>query len=143
MLIAQILNEKGAIVHAVSDSATLTEAARELDARGVGCVVVLDAAGGVAGILSERDIVRQVARHGAGALASCVTSAMTKRVITAATSDSVDDGLARMTDRRIRHLPVTHDGRLVGLVSIGDLVKRKIEEVQVEAEAMRAYIATG
>jgi CBS domain-containing protein len=143
VLIAQILIEKGSVVHSVGERVSLAEAARELHARAIGCVVVLDQSGKLVGILSERDIVREVARHGAGALTAPVTSAMTRHIYTATTSDTVQDGLERMTDRRIRHLPVLHEGRLVGLVSIGDLVKRKIREVEGEAEAMRAYIAAG
>ena len=143
MLVAQILHGKGGEVHAVAQTATLQEAARELTARRVGCVVVLDADGDIIGILSERDIVREVARHGPQCLEDTVASAMSRAVVTAHIEETVDDCLSRMTDRRIRHLPVVHDSRMIGLVSIGDLVKAKIEAVEVEAAAMRAYIATG
>ncbi len=143
MLVAQILQGKGGEVHAVAQGATLQEAARELTARRVGCVVVLDAEGDIIGILSERDIVREVARHGPKCLDDSVASAMSRSVVTAHMEETVDDCLARMTDRRIRHLPVLRDARMIGLVSIGDLVKAKIEAVEVEAAAMRAYIATG
>jgi CBS domain-containing protein len=143
MLIAQILVAKGAVVHAIAGEATLEEAARELTAKKVGCVIVVDADGDILGVLSERDIVREVARRGAECLQSRVAAAMSSSVITAAPEETVDDGLARMTDSRVRHLPVTRDGKLVGLVSIGDLVKRKIEEVEVEAASLRAYIASG
>lgn len=143
MLIAHILKGKGGGIHAVAETASLHEAARELDERRIGCVVVVDGEGGLAGVLSERDIIRVVARRGAAALDDRVAAAMTRAVITADPNETVDDGLARMTDRRIRHLPVVRDGRLLGLVSIGDLVKHKIEAVEVEAAAMRAYIATG
>jgi CBS domain-containing protein len=143
MLVAQILQGKGGQVHAVSQGATLQEAAGELTARRVGCVVVLDADGDIIGILSERDIVREVAKHGPRCLEDTVASAMSRGVITAHVEETVDDCLSRMTDRRIRHLPVVHESRMIGLVSIGDLVKAKIEAVEVEAAAMRAYIATG
>ena len=143
MLVAQILQGKGGEVHAVAQGATLQEAARELTARRVGCVVVLDAEGDIIGILSERDIVREVSRHGPKCLDDTVGSAMSRAVVTAHTEETIDDCLARMTDRRIRHLPVVRDGKMIGLVSIGDLVKFKIEAVEVEAAAMRAYIATG
>jgi CBS domain-containing protein len=143
MLIAQILSEKGAVVHATAGAATLAEAARELTDKRVGCVVVLDAEGEMIGILSERDIVRQLAERGAACLNDTVASAMSRSVITLQVDETVEAGLSRMTDRRIRHLPVVRDGKLIGLVSIGDLVKRKIEEVEVEAAAMRAYIASG
>jgi CBS domain-containing protein len=143
MLIAHILGTKGAVVHAIAGDATLSEAARELTEKKVGCVIVLDGDGDILGVLSERDIVREVAQRGARCLDSTVASAMSSRVITATPDETVDAGLARMTDRRIRHLPVLQDGRLIGLVSIGDLVKRKIEEVEVEAASLRAYIASG
>ena len=143
MLIAQILSNKGSTVYATSSEATLAEAARELMEKRVGCVIVVDADGEMIGILSERDIVRQLAERGADCLNDTVASAMSQTVVTLHVEETVDMGLARMTDRRIRHLPVMRDGRLIGLVSIGDLVKRKIEEVEVEAAAMRAYIASG
>jgi CBS domain-containing protein len=143
MLISHVLKGKSAGIHAIAETASLYEAARELDERRIGCVVVVDADGGLAGVLSERDIVRVVARRGGSALEDLVSAAMTRAVITADPNETVEDGLSRMTDRRIRHLPVVRDGRLIGLVSIGDLVKHKIEEVEVEAAAMRAYIATG
>ena len=143
MLIAQILNNKGATVYATSGEATLEEAARELMDKRVGCVIVLDAEGEMIGILSERDIVRQLAERGAACLKDTVASAMSHHIVTLNGGETVDFGLAMMTDRRIRHLPVVRDGKLIGLVSIGDLVKRKIEEVEVEAASLRAYIASG
>ena len=143
MLIAQILNNKGSTVFATSGEATLAEAARELTDKRVGCVIVLDGDGEMIGILSERDIVRQLAERGAACLNDTVASAMSHTIVTLHVEETVDSGLAMMTDRRIRHLPVVRDGKLIGLVSIGDLVKRKIEEVEVEHAAMRAYIASG
>jgi CBS domain-containing protein len=103
---------------------------------------VLDA-GQVAGIVSERDVVRAVADRGAAALAEPVSNCMTRDVLFAAPEETIDSLLSRMTDRRIRHLPVCHGERLVGLVSIGDLVKWKISEVEAEAEGLKSYIATG
>jgi CBS domain-containing protein len=143
MMIAQILANKGGSVYAVAGEATLADAARELTEKKVGCMIVLDADNGIRGILSERDIVAAIARRGAGALEETVASAMTRSVITIHAEETVDDGLARMTDRRLRHLPVMREDALIGLVSIGDLVKRKIEEVEVEAASLRAYIASG
>jgi CBS domain-containing protein len=102
---------------------------------------VLDARGNLAGVLSERDIVREVARRGAAALQDPVSSAMSRGVIVAEPNETIDDGLARMTDRRVRHLPVVAQGRLVGIVSIGDLVKRKIEEAEAQSAALQDYIA--
>lgn len=141
MLIAHVLRDKGAVVHTLTADATLEAAAKELNLRKVGALVVLDQKGGVIGVLSERDIVREVARRGAACLAERIGSAMSRDVVTARPSETVDDGLARMTDRRIRHLPVLAEGKLVGIVSIGDLVKHRIAAVEAEAAAMQAYIA--
>jgi CBS domain-containing protein len=121
---------------------TIEEVAGLLHARGVGALVVLDA-GHVVGIVSERDIVRSLAERGRGALEAPVASCMTKDVHFADPGDTVDSLLSQMTDRRIRHLPVCHRERLVGLVSIGDLVKSKISEAEAEAEGLKAYIAAG
>ena len=141
MLIAHVIRDKGPAVYAVQADATLEQAAKELNLRKVGALVVLDDNNAVIGVLSERDIVREVARRGAGCLGDRVGSAMSRDVITADPSETVDDGLSRMTDRRIRHLPVLAEGRLVGIISIGDLVKHRIAAVEAEAAAMQAYIA--
>lgn len=141
MLITHVIRDKGAVVHTLSEAATLEHAAKELELRKVGALVVVDEAGKVTGLLSERDIVRAVARRGAAGLAERVSAVMTKDIITTQPTDTVDDGLALMTDRRIRHLPVMESGRLVGIVSIGDLVKQRIEAVEAEARAMENYIA--
>jgi CBS domain-containing protein len=108
----------------------------------VGALVVVGEGGAIVGVISERDIVREVARQGASCMSSQVASVMSRDVVTASLNETVDDGLARMTDRRIRHLPVVENARLVGIVSIGDLVKHRIAAVEAEAAAMQAYIAT-
>lgn len=143
MTIAHILKHKGTTIMGVSPDHNLQEAAAILTDRRVGALVVLDTDGHLEGILSERDIVRLCAQVGAAAMQSKVADAMTKDVLTAAPKDKVDSALARMTDRRIRHLSVLDGEKLVGVVSIGDLVKAKIDEALQEADAMRAYIATG
>lgn len=143
MLIAQILNSKGSFIHAIPEDATLEEASRELHTRKVGCVVVVDSAGEMVGMLSERDIVRELARRGVASLTTRIAQIMSRNVVTVEPDATVDESLARMSDRRIRHLPVTRDGKLIGLVSIGDLVKSKIVETEVEVACMRAYIASG
>lgn len=142
MTIAAILAQKGADILSIGPAATLTEAAALLTVRKIGSLVVMDG-DTLVGILSERDIVRSCAERGGAALAEPVRNSMTVNVLTAAPQDSVDNALARMTDRRIRHLPVLHGQKLVGVVSIGDLVKAQIDEALAEADAMRAYIATG
>lgn len=143
MLIETILKQKGGAVQTVSDAASLTEAAKLLDQKRIGAVVAVTSDGDLAGVLSERDIVRQFARHGQNALSMSVSDAMTRGVITAEPAESIDTCLTRMTDRRIRHLPIVSDGMLRGIVSIGDLVKYKIDEVAAEAEAMTSYIKSG
>jgi CBS domain-containing protein len=104
-------------------------------------MVVLDEARSVAGIVSERDIVRVVAELGAEGLERPITDCMTREVVFAEPTETVDSLLGRMTDLRIRHLPVVRDGRLVGIISIGDLVKSKIAETVAEAETLKAYIS--
>lgn len=140
MLIAHVLRDKGDAVHTLQADATLEHAAKELHARKIGALVVM-AEVRVIGVLSERDVVREVSRRGASALQDAVGAAMSRDVITALLSETVDEGLARMTDRRIRHLPVIDEGRLVGIVSIGDLVKHRIAAVEAEAAAMQRYIS--
>lgn len=143
MLVSQILKGKGDLVFTTSPSETIAAVAAELHARRVGALVVLDVGGQVAGIVSERDIVRVVAEGGGASLSAPVSSCMTRDVLFADPGETIDSLLARMTDRRIRHLPVCHKDRLVGLISIGDLVKWKISEVEAEAEGLKTYIATG
>lgn len=142
MLIAHVLRDKGAAVHTIGAQASLEQAAHELNQKKVGALVVVADGGAIAGVVSERDIVREVARRGAGCLNDTVGAVMTRDVVTARPNETVDEGLARMTDRRIRHLPVLEEGRLAGIVSIGDLVKHRIAAVEAEAAAMQAYIAT-
>lgn len=141
MLIAHVIRDKGARVHTLAASATLEEAARELNEKKVGALVVIDAEGAIIGVFSERDLVREVARRGAGALNDEVGAAMSREVITAHAEETIDDCLARMTDRRVRHLPIVEEVRLIGIVSIGDLVKHRIAAAEAESAAMQAYIA--
>ena len=143
MLVSQILKDKGDMVFTAAPSETVSAIAGELYARRVGAVVVVGDDGSVVGIVSERDIVRVVAEHGANCLGSPIDTCMTRDVIFATPGETVDSLLSRMTDRRIRHLPVVRDGRLAGIVSIGDLVKHKISEVEAEADGLKQYIAAG
>ena len=142
MLISQILKAKGDMVFTVAPSAPLAQACALLGERGVGALVVREGAGPVLGILSERDVVK-VMVEGEGALSRPVADCMTREVVFAGPGDTVDGLLAQMTDRRFRHLPVCEGDRLVGIVSIGDLVKTKIAETQAEAEGLKAYISAG
>ena len=142
MLIAHVLRDKGGAVFTVRAEATLQEAARTLHEKKVGALVVIAEDGAISGVLSERDIVREVAQHGEKCLGDSVAAVMSRDVITADPTETIDEGLGRMTDRRIRHLPVIEGGRLIGVISIGDLVKHRIAAVEAEAAAMQAYIAT-
>ena len=141
MLVSQIIKSKGDVVFTVAPTESVGAAAALLHARRVGAMVVLDGDQDVAGIVSERDIVRVVAEQGAEGLKCTVSDCMTRDVVFAEPQETVDSLLSRMTDRRIRHLPVCKDGRLVGIVSIGDLVKSKIAETVAEAENLKAYIS--
>ena len=143
MLVSQILKDKGDMVFTASPAETVSAVASELHVRRVGAVVVVGGQGEVVGIVSERDIVRVVAEHGAGCLETAVETCMTRDVNFATPGETVDSLLSRMTDRRIRHLPVVRDGRLAGIVSIGDHVKHKISEVEAEADGLKQYIAAG
>ena len=143
MLVSQILKDKGDLVFTASPQETVGAAAALLHTRRVGAMVVVDDKEAVVGILSERDIVRVIAKEGASALAKPIASCMTSSVVFAQPDESIDVLLERMTDRRIRHLPVVRGGRLAGIISIGDLVKYKISETQAEAEGLKAYIAAG
>ena len=143
MLVSQIIKHKGSDVFTVAPDATLADAARELHERRVGALVVKDG-GSVVGIVSERDIVRELVTGGPSALQEPVGEHMSRGVIFAAPHETVDALLGRMTDRRVRHLPVvTGQGELCGLVSIGDLVKHKISEIEAEAQTLKNYIAAG
>jgi CBS domain-containing protein len=140
MLVSQILRTKGDTVFTVAPTETISAVAALLHSRRVGALVVLDAER-VVGIVSERDVVRAMAEGGAAALGESVSGVMTRDVLFAQPGETVDSLLTRMTDRRIRHLPVCQKDRLVGIVSIGDLVKSKISEVEAEADGLKAYIA--
>lgn len=140
MLIAEILKDKGGEVFTAAPADDLQSTVKSLDSRRVGALVVCEA-DRVVGILSERDLVRAVARDGSGALSRPIADYMTRDVVFAGPTETVAALMERMTDRRVRHLPVLQDGRLVGVVSIGDLVKSKIAEATFEAESMKAYIA--
>jgi CBS domain-containing protein len=141
MTVAAILDHKGHEIVSTRPDDTLSAISQLLTQHRIGAVLVRDAAGSVLGILSERDIVRAVAAHGAQALAMTASAVMTRDIVYGCPSDTVDKVLATMTDRRIRHLPVMHEGKLIGFVSIGDVVKRRIQDVQEEADQLRAFVA--
>ena len=140
MLVAEILKDNGDAVYAIAPDMPLGDACGELDRLKVGALMVCDK-DKVVGVLSERDVVKAVARDGQPALARPVSAYMTSEVIFAAPGETVAILMGRMTDRRIRHLPVLRDGRLAGVISIGDVVKCQIAEATQEAESLRTYIA--
>jgi CBS domain-containing protein len=142
MTVAAILAEKGRGVVTTTAAATVGEVVDLLATHKIGALVIADASERIAGIVSERDVVRAVARGGAAALAQPVETVMTRKVVTCGESETINDVMSRMTRGRFRHLPVATEGRLAGIISIGDVVKARIEQVEREADEMRAYIAT-
>jgi CBS domain-containing protein len=143
MQIDRILRTKGSAVATVSPSASVGDAARDLARHGVGALVVSADGERIDGILSERDIARAVGVHGADVLGQPVEELMTRDVATCSMRDTVDHLAEVMTTRRVRHLPVLHDGRLAGIVSIGDVVKNRLDELQLETQTLHEYILTG
>ena len=141
MNVETILNGKGRDVLTVAPNATILEASRVLRSKRIGALVVSSDGADVLGIISERDIVEAFAEHGAGLTDMQVEQLMTREVKTCVPTDTGRDLLETMTEGRFRHLPVLEDGVLSGIVSIGDAVKSRLDEITREAEAMRGYIA--
>jgi CBS domain-containing protein len=142
MTVETILAQKGRSVATIDPDRTLGEAARELSARRIGAVVITDGQMTVLGILSERDIVRAVAQRSTGALNEPVRQHMTGRVVTCKGDASIDEVMKLMTEGKFRHLPVVEGGQLAGIVSIGDIVKQRLADIEAESQALREYIAT-
>ena len=143
MFVSDILTAKGGLVHTITPGTSVAQVAAQLTARRIGSLLVLDKNGDVAGIVSERDLVRAFTHHGHLALARDVTEIMTRDVVSCDPDDLVDDVLAIMTNNRFRHVPVVRYGELYGLISIGDVVKARLEEAAKETEALRNYIVAG
>ena len=142
MLVQDILGHKTSQdVATTTAERTVAEAAGQLQQRRIGALVVVDAAGHIAGILSERDIVRGLAQRGAGVLALKVGELMTSAVLTCHPHDSLETLMATMTAHRVRHLPVVDDHRLVGIVTIGDVVKARLDEATQEMNELREYVS--
>ena len=140
MILKTILAAKGGEVVSIEPTADLAAAAKLLAERRIGAVMILGPGGRIAGILSERDIVRAVAEHGAPALKQSVAQVMTRNVATCGENEPIDKIMERMTAGKFRHMPVVEAGRLIGIVSIGDVVKQRVDEVERESEALREYI---
>lgn len=141
MNVESILKTKGRHVATIVPDAAVSDAVRKLHDMGIGALVVSTDARRVDGILSERDIVHALAERGATALSLRVSELMTRRVVTCAPDKTIAELMAEMTRRRIRHLPVVEHDRLVGLVSIGDVVKNRLEEMEFETTSLRQFIA--
>lgn len=141
MTLSRILSNKGRDVITVAPHRTVSEVVGLLGEKGIGAVVVTGADGEVLGIFSERDVVRSLARHGSEALGSNVSRHMTSKVVTATEDLTINEVMTKMTEGRFRHMPVVENGRLTGLVSIGDVVKFRIAEIEQERQDMLDYIS--
>ena len=142
MDVATILRSKGSEVTTAPPETSVADIAQILKGQGIGAIVISSDGAQVHGIVSERDILRALADHGAEILDREVSEFMTAGVFTCSPEDRVNDLMAIMTERRIRHLPVTVDGELTGIVTIGDLVKHRLDEIEREADAVRSYISS-
>jgi CBS domain-containing protein len=141
MAVSEILSDKGNAVITASPDDTIGGVAKTLAERKIGAIVVTENDGMTCGIISERDVVRQVAKNGASALDQPISSCMTAKVISCAPDDTIDSLMEKMTAGKFRHLPVIDGKKLVGIISIGDVVKRKIEQAERDAADLKQYIA--
>ena len=141
MFVSDILKGKGGNVVSLTSEQPVGEALALLAQHRIGAVLVLDVGGGIAGILSERDLVRAMHRHGRAVFDKRVTDLMTTPVVTCSPKDPVGAIEGMMTAQRFRHVPVVEEGKLIGIVSIGDVVKNRIEEAEAEVDALRRYIS--
>ena len=142
MTVKAILSHKSPDIVSIEPTATLAQAAKLLAERRIGAVLVLGIEGRVAGILSERDIVRALAERGASMLDERVDQVMTRKVFTCSQTDTVAHIMEQMTAQKFRHVPVVDEGRLAGIISIGDVVKYRLHEIENETNALREYILT-
>ena len=143
MNVATILKVKGKSVATARPDDTVEGIAKKLASRKIGAIVIVGDGGNVTGIISERDIIRVISEKGADGLQLQVSDVMTKNVMSCTEATTLDQMMAVMTQGRFRHVPVIEDGALVGIVSIGDVVKLHVAEVEMEVSAMRGYLATG
>jgi CBS domain-containing protein len=142
MTVKEILSRKGSDVVTADPNATLSDAVQLLAARRIGAVVITGADRRIVGILSERDIVRTLADKGAHALEQPISEVMTRKVITCGVGETVPEIMERMTVGKFRHVPVVDQGRLAGIISIGDVVKSRVQQMEQESAALQEYIRT-
>ena len=143
MTVAAILRHKGSTVASVQPGQSIAEITGELARRRIGAAPVLDEAGALVGIISERDIVNALAHHGAAALAMPCSALMTRSLRTATLSTTVEAAMRIMTEGRFRHLPVLDHDRLIGIISIGDVVKARLDQQASEVDSLKAYVTGG
>jgi CBS domain-containing protein len=142
MTVRAILDTKGHQVESIQPGAKLSAAVKVLGEKRIGAILVLNMAGNIEGILSERDIVRVLAERGAAVLDEPVSTVMTKKVVVCRPADTVAAIMEVMTIGKFRHLPVVEEGKVAGIISIGDIVKRRVQDFEHEQEALREYIKT-
>lgn len=142
MTVRTVLGEKGRDVVTIEPGASLADAAKLLAQKRIGAVLILGADRRLVGVISERDIVQALAKRGAAALDEPVSQTMTRKVETCNDSETIGSIMERMTKGKFRHVPVVEQGRLVGIISIGDVVKHRLQEMEQESAAMRDYILT-
>lgn len=143
MIVSQLLKSKGSQVYTVSEETNIIEISRILSEKRIGVVVIINKSKNVIGIISERDIIRGLSKYGEKVLDMPSKALMTKNVITIGLDSHIDELMREMTNSRIRHMPIVEDEKLVGLISIGDVVKNRVEELQAEGDMLREYIASG
>ena len=143
MLVSDLIKEKGAGVITTRPATTVSEVADIMASKRIGAVVVTELDDKVVGIISERDIVNGLSKSGANLLKLPVSDVMTRDVFTCATTEDVNQLRREMTNRRARHIPIVEEGKLIGIISIGDIVKNRLDELESETQQMRDYIATG
>lgn len=141
MTVMQILDEKGREVHTLADDQTVADAVAIMNEHNVGALVVTNRSGDVTGIISERDVMRQLSNHPSSVMTLNIAKCMTPKPFTLGKSATIDDVMSLMSSKRIRHLPIVENKKLFGIISIGDVVKRRIAEAEAEREALKEYIA--
>ena len=140
MHVAAVIKRKGSGVVSITPDHTIADATKLLTENRIGAILVMDGGEGIRGIISERDIIRALAKHGADALSHTVGSLMTREVQQCSPNDTIAEVMTTMTTRRFRHLTVVDGGKLLGMISIGDVVKQRLDDTELEVETLRGYV---